>query len=142
MINWLDKKHAHEWEDSPHQRVHINLYAHNSWGFDSYMVLWTSGIKFKTIIKSNSNILLLDVLTESCKIHFMCTLSHIPGSLEKLCKNFKIDENKSKLNEKEWGFSWDQITKDSWREFLPLIIPYLKLDVISLGEVWKKFITI
>lgn len=55
MIDWLDKQHAHE--KISHGRVHINLYAHNSRGFDSYIVLKTPGLKFKSIIKSNCNIL-------------------------------------------------------------------------------------
>lgn len=106
------------------------MYAHNGRGFDNYIVLKTPGLKFKNIIRTNSNILKLDVLTPTCKIHFMCTLSHLTGSLDGLCKNFDIPTNLSKLSEK--GFTWDEITESSWASYLHLVVPYLELDVMSL----------
>jgi hypothetical protein len=62
------------------------VWAHNSKGFDSYIVLQTTGLKFKNIVKNGGNILWLDVLTEKCKIRFMCTLAHFgAGSLKDIC---------------------------------------------------------
>lgn len=99
----------------------------------------TKGLKFKNIIKNGSHILRLDVLTKNCKIHFLCTLSHVAGSLERLCREFGVEQEKSKLTNK--GFTWEEITEQSWKDYMDRLIPYLELDVISLREVWKKFIS-
>lgn len=97
MIEWIESIYAPEY--TGRTRIQVNMYAHNSKGFDSYLVLKTSGLKFKNIIKTNSSILKLSVLTASCKIHFLCTLSHLSGSLEKLCKNFEVPCPKLTENE-------------------------------------------
>lgn len=46
------------------------------------------------------------------------------------------------MTTEERGFDFNDITRDNWISFIPKIRPYLKRDIISLGLVWKKFVTI
>lgn len=46
----------------------------------------------------------------------------------------------SKMDENARGFDWKDVTEDSWEEFLPKVVPYLRLDIISLREVWNRFL--
>lgn len=111
MINFLENKHGKQW--TRNSRAHITLYAHNSGAFDTYLILQNPLIKFKNIIKTASWILRLDVLTPSCKIHFLDTYTHLSKSLARLCKDYKLDKNDSKMGE-EKGFEWNEITHESW----------------------------
>lgn len=142
MIDYIEEKHRHQY--TGRTWVQINMYAHNSKGFDTWVVLRTSGIKFKNIIKTNSSLLWLSVLTPSCKLNFLCTLAHLSGWLSTLCKNFGLSDSNSKLSESTWGFGWEDVNEETWDnpDLLNKIIPYLTLDVISLREIWKKYILI
>lgn len=40
----------------------------------------------------------------------------------------------------EKGFTWDQITAESWEQYWDLILPYLQLDVISLAKIWTIYL--
>lgn len=83
----------------------------------------------------------LDVLTTNCKIRFMCTLAHFgSGSLKDICKSYGISKDLCKMNEEERGFDFKDITAQNWQSYMPKIKPYLIMDVVSLWEVWTKFV--
>lgn len=54
----------------------------------------------------------------------MCTQSHLPGSLASLCRNFNVDMDKQKMDKETRGFEWEEITKETWKQNLHLVLPY------------------
>jgi len=78
----------------------VYMYAHNAKKFDNYLLLNTSfksgrntSYKFKTVIKSGSGLIKVVLIVaktdqKSIRLNFMCTLAHIPGSLEQLAKDY------------------------------------------------------
>lgn len=50
-----------------------------------------------------------------------------------------LNKNESKMGD-EKGFTWDEINEQTWKEKMHLILPYLKLDVISLAKIWNIYL--
>lgn len=60
---------------------------------------------------------------------------HLPGSLKYNCESFKLDKSKSKSDFDHTKIkSWEDVNKheNEWQ-------PYLKLDIVSLGELYKIY---
>lgn len=54
MVKYIDSLYE---KKQQFYRNHVYVWAHNSKGFDSYIVLQTTGLKFKNIVKNGGNIL-------------------------------------------------------------------------------------
>lgn len=96
MIAWLDEKHpatdvvaASGKEVKCKQQVW--LWAHNGKKFDNYVLLHAlKNYKFKSIVKSASGIIKLEVRGKNTRVFFMCTLAHLGVSLAKLCEEYEV----------------------------------------------------
>ena len=76
-------------------------------------------------------IMSLIVETENCSIAFLDSAKIIMGSLDILCKSFKVPEQycKSKIEH--------NYTESTWKENEHIWGPYLKLDISSLCYIIK-----
>lgn len=57
------------------------------------------------------------------------------SSLDKLCKDYGLDDNISKSK-----MDHNKITKDNYMDYYDEWSPYLKLDCISLASVWIRYL--
>lgn len=120
------------------------MYAHNAKKFDNYLLLNTSfesgrhdTYKFKTVIKSGSGLIKVVLIVaskeqKSVRLNFMCTLAHIPGSLEQLAKDYGSPILKGSLDHKA-------VNQSNYMDLKPEWLPYLIKDVQALGFVWTKY---
>jgi hypothetical protein len=119
------------------------LYAHNGGKFD--MLLMMSEVlldsdRFEIVTTGMGCLELngrwLNVTLKSddgCKIHFRDSCALLPGSLESLTKDFRVEHQK--LPE---TVNHDQIKLDNWHTWKELP-KYLKHDVLGLFECLEKF---
>ena len=71
----------------------VYWYAHNGGRYDTQFVLKSAGLEFKSIINSNG---ILQLTLRSGLIQFRDTKRILNGSLEKLCRDFKLPQIYSK----------------------------------------------
>ena len=120
------------------------LVAHNSSGFDSWVVL-NSLIKEITdlkIIKTARGLISLSFrcrveIVKTCEVpqyvKFICTKSHIKGSLEKIGKEYGLQPELLKGE-----IEHSVINKNKFAELRHIWGPYLKLDVLCLAFIYAR----
>jgi hypothetical protein len=129
-----------------HHTKNIICYAHNGSGFDSWLVLQESGLKFSKILQTSLGILSLKlkpfrfnarkikgkIVSPQINIEFRCSMRHIGGSLKNLCKDFCIPAHLSK-QECDIG----RLSADNWNdpEWLEKWSTYMQYDVVALDQV-------
>lgn len=117
------------------------LFCHNGSGYDFNLILLAllkhgyipdSGM---TILTRGTKILTADVKKKPCSLNLRDSYLYLPSSLSRLCKDFKIDQGKSKT-------SFDHNKIKSFQDFskhMTESIAYCKQDVIALEEIYTKF---
>ena len=139
MIKFINASHKKYQRNIPGSKktvmvkTRVYLYAHNAKGFDNYLMLQTPDVQFSNIVNKNG-ISKLDIECENVIIECKCTMSHLPGSLKKLCGEYGVPAEYSK-SEMDHG----AVTAETWESLKPVWLPYLKLDVMSLAIVWYKY---
>lgn len=117
------------------------LFCHNGSGYDFNLILLAllkhgyipdTGM---TILTRGTKILTADIKKKPCSLNLRDSYLYLPSSLNRLCKDFKIDQDKSKT-------SFDHTKIKSFQDFTKHMtesIAYCKRDVEALEEIYKKF---
>lgn len=117
------------------------LFCHNGSGYDFNLILLAllkhgyipdSGM---TILTRGTKILTADIKKKPCSLNLRDSYLYLPSSLSRLCKDFKIDQGKSKT-------SFDHNKIKSYQDFSKHMIEciaYCKRDVEALEEIYVKF---
>lgn len=151
FIKYLWKKES--------QGVYFNIYGHNASGFDNVFILQAlldlhdNYWQFKFPVVKGTKIIKL-FLSENGFTTFKCTFQFLTFSLNKLCKEFKIENEKKNeiklpdgnvLSSQEfvtmkktytpWGFLNYLKDENIFKHY----VDYCETDVIALSQVWTKF---
>lgn len=120
------------------------MYAHNGGKFDAIQLLQEGLLesdKWGLVTREGKNIelngcwLSLVIAAQfkaNCTITLRDSLRLLPGSLDKLCKEFNVE------HQKKGDVDHDLITPTNWNKF-PQLPEYLEHDVKGLYEVLEKF---
>ena len=120
------------------------LVAHNSSGFDNWVVL-NSSVKEITelkIIKTAKGLISLSFrcgvkLVRTCEVpqyvKITCSKSHTKGALEKIGKEYGLQ-----LGLLKGGIEHSVIKKDNFADLKHIRKPYLKLDVLYLAFIYAR----
>jgi len=159
-IAYNDEYHSFWGEDSIEQylqHLHDNsskldgfhFYAHNGGKFDSINIqkkimeskIWKIDTQINDMIELDGRILKLCIYNdEGHCIHFRDSVAMLSGSLDKLCKSFKISNQKGKEDhEAIEKFLNNHYSIDGLKNAFPTLDEYLKLDCKCLLEIVLKF---
>ena len=119
----------------------ITLIAHNSSGFDSYIILnnllKNTALSSK-IVKTDRGIIKLQFNSGKINqtpqyIKIVCSKSHISGSLSEIGKEYRVQPQllKSEMDH-------TKVTMDNYEELENIWVPYLELDCLSLALVYAR----
>lgn len=140
--------------------IYLDLYAHNGSRFDSLLVLQAikANAKYAKYTEVDESVIKgTKILNFKFLNHtFRGTENYLEGSLDKLCKAFKVTDAKKKkimIKGKEWDTMdlclmnpeqspqefLDFITNPIYIEFQKAYVEYCMYDCISLLQVWVLF---
>lgn len=117
------------------------LFCHNGSGYDFNLILLAllkhgyipdTGM---TILTRGTKILTADIKKKPSTLNLRDSYLYLPSSLNRLCKDFKVDTDKAKT-------SFDHNLIKSFKDFgkhMTQCIAYCKRDVEALEEIYKKF---
>lgn len=108
-------------------------FAHNSDKFDIVFLLKYLAVlgELKNIIKKNGKFITMEFNNETCKLIFRDSILLMPGSLDKLCKSFKINTLKGCFNHTRTNSCDTYLKFEAIREEL---VSYCINDSIALFE--------
>jgi hypothetical protein len=108
----------------------ILIYAHNGGRFDNIYVKQINGVKILNQIKSGGSIKCLEIEYNKKIFSFMDSYAFLLDTLKNCCFTFKT----------ELKTEFDIVNKDTeWFKNNTEWIPYMKQDVLVLGQILNKF---